>query len=55
MKEYSKKIYTFPCEKVVGSEKVVKYRRRYFDISDWAQNTFNKANPEGQFKLKLKE
>lgn len=38
MTDISKQIYQFLCDRVVGSEKVVKYRRLFFKTYEYTQN-----------------
>jgi hypothetical protein len=34
MEDVSVKLYKYMCDKVVGSEKVVNYRRQFFNVYD---------------------
>ena len=34
MDDVSVKLYTYMCDEVVGSEKVVNYRRQFFNVYD---------------------
>lgn len=40
MTAISRQIYQYMCDEIVGSEKVVKYRRLFFKIYDYVQNNF---------------
>ncbi|CAC5377416.1 unnamed protein product [Mytilus coruscus] len=40
MTDISRQIYQYMCDEIVGSEKVVKYRRLFFKIYEYVQNNF---------------
>ncbi|CAC5380258.1 unnamed protein product [Mytilus coruscus] len=46
MEEISQRLYTFLCERVVGSQKIVLYRRRFFDVRDEFLNCTGKKSVE---------
>ncbi|CAC5355056.1 unnamed protein product [Mytilus coruscus] len=40
MADISRQIYQYMCDEIVGSEKVVKYRRLFFKVYEYVQNNF---------------